>query len=345
MIEWQIPLLVFFLAASLLLYIILGGADYGAGILESLPSGKWKDKQRHLINHAMGPVWEANHIWLILIVVILFMGFPDAFHYIVTSLHIPIVALLIGIIIRGTVFTFRHYDALKEPTSQNIYTWMFSLSSVWTSLWLGIIAASLFRGKMTTPQNDFWTSYMEPWWGLFPLAVGVFVAFNFSYLASIYLIGETPDHELKRFYSRRAFLMNTFVIISGGLVFAVSFLKNETLHVDFFTHPLSLICMLSATICFGILWAMTKRNYPFLTRCVAAAQTALILLGWYFAHAPHMLITAQGPMDFSQAASPAPVLTQLCVALLVGSLFIFPSLYFLLRVFKTDVAKPRTKNL
>lgn len=339
MMEWQIPLLVFFIGAALLLYIVLGGADYGAGILEILPSGKWKDKQRDLINHAMGPVWEANHIWLILLVVILFTGFPPAFHYIVTSLHIPIVALLIGIIVRGAVFTFRHYDAIKDPTSQNVYTWMFSLSSAWTSVWLGIIAASLFRGTMTPPQTDFWTSYMAPWWGAFPLVVGLFVAFNFSYLASIYLIGETHDKDFKRFFSRRAFLMNTLVITTGGMVFAVSFLNNETLHADFFTHPLSLLCMLFATVCFGVLWLMTKREYPFLTRCVAAAQTSLILLGWYFAHAPYMLITTQGPMSFSEAAAPPAVLTQLCVALLVGSLFIFPSLYFLLRVFKSDVAK------
>ena len=110
----MIDVLVFFIGASLLLYVVLGGSDFGAGIIELLPAGRLRDAQKRVINRAMGPVWEANHMWLILIVVILFMGFPTIFTTLMVALHVPMLALLVGIVVRGTAFTFRHYDAVQK---------------------------------------------------------------------------------------------------------------------------------------------------------------------------------------------------------------------------------------
>lgn len=142
----MIDVLVFFIGASLWLYVLLGGSDYGAGILELLPAGGRREAQKHVINEAMGPVWEANHIWLILVIVVLFVGFPTIFTTLMVALHIPMLALLVGIVVRGTAFTFRHYDAIQAPGSQRVYTLLFGVSSLWAALWLGIIVASLNRG-------------------------------------------------------------------------------------------------------------------------------------------------------------------------------------------------------
>ena len=122
MLELMIYVLLFFVGASIVLYVVLGGADYGAGILELLPSKGNRAAQKKLINSAMGPVWEANHMWLVIVVVILFMGFPKAFQNIMVSLHLPMVALLLGIVIRGSTFTFRHYDAKQTGKSQKFYS-------------------------------------------------------------------------------------------------------------------------------------------------------------------------------------------------------------------------------
>lgn len=336
MFELMVWVLIFFIGASLLLYVVLGGADYGAGILELLPSGKYRERQKELINEAMGPVWEANHIWLILIVVILFMGFPAAFQILMTSLHIPMVALLMGIVVRGTVFTFRHYDAIQEPRSQKVYTILFGLSSLWTSLWLGIIAASLFRGRINPESSHFWEAYMAPWWGLFPFTLGLFVAAIFAYLASMYLIGETDERELKRFFRKRAFLFNIIVVLGGALVFLTSYYDGEHLLPAFIKDPFSMGCMAGATILFGALWLTSARRQTYLIRIFAAGQAALILLGWYFVRAPHVVATTSDMISFFEAAAPEAVLKQLCLALVVGSLFIFPSLYFLLKVFKSQ---------
>ena len=117
--------------ASLVLYALLGGADYGGGIWDLFAFGGRAKQQRTLIAKAIGPVWEANHVWIILVIVILFTAFPPAFAAIATALHIPITLLLIGIILRGTAFTFRTYDVQRDDV-QRRWSLLFSIASIIT---------------------------------------------------------------------------------------------------------------------------------------------------------------------------------------------------------------------
>lgn len=330
----MIDILIFFIGASLLLYVLLGGSDFGAGILELLPAGRLREKQKEVINHAMGPVWEANHMWLILIVVILFMGFPTIFTTLMVALHLPMLALLVGIVVRGTAFTFRHYDAIQEPKTQRMYTWVFGLSSLWTACWLGIIAASLNRGVIDLDARGFWQAYVAPWWGAYPLSVGAFVACIYAFLASIYLIDETGDAELQGRFRRFGAIFNGLVILTGGIVFTASLGEQESLATAFLRSPLNLVAVGLATALFFALWFFITKHRVMLTRVVASGQVALILIGWCLLYAPNAVLTASGPLSFYNEAAPPATLRQLMIALLVGSVFIFPSLFFLLRVFK-----------
>jgi cytochrome d ubiquinol oxidase subunit II len=180
-------------------------------------------------------------MWLVLIVVILFMGFPGIFTTLMVALHLPMLALLVGVVVRGTTFTFRHYDPIQTGPSQRTYTWLFGLSSLWTALWLGIIAASLNRGIIDPNATDFWTAYVAPWWGIYPLAVGVFVACIFAFLANVYLVAETENVVLKKRFSRHAAVFNCLVILTGGLVFAASIFERESLVTAFMQKPLTLV--------------------------------------------------------------------------------------------------------
>ena len=332
----MIDILVFFIAASLLLYVLLGGSDFGAGIIELLPAGRLREAQKEVINRAMGPVWEANHMWLILIVVILFMGFPTIFTTLMVALHIPMLALLVGIVVRGAAFTFRHYDAIQEVKTQRIYTWLFGLSSLWTALWLGIIAASLNRGIIDPAAREVWAAWFAPWWGVYPLAVGSFVACIYAFLASIYLVGETEELELKQRFIRLAAWFNGLVVVAGGVVFAASTAEHANLPAAFLKAPLNLGVVALATLLFIVFWLFVAKRRTLLTRIVASGQVALILLGWYVLYAPNALITASGPLSFYDEAAPPATLRQLVLALLVGSVFIFPSLFYLFRVFKSS---------
>src|SRR4051812_5064628 len=122
-----IELIAFFLAASILLYALFAGADFGAGILEAFLAKQKRQAQREILTHAIGPVWEANHVWLILAIVILFVGFPKAYSALSVIFHIPLTLMLIGVILRGCAFTFRHYDAIQDQ-SQRYYTFIFVIS-------------------------------------------------------------------------------------------------------------------------------------------------------------------------------------------------------------------------
>ena len=110
----------FFTFFSLFLYVLLGGADFGAGIVELFSSRENKKLNRDTVYKIMGPVWEANHIWLIILIVILWIAFPKYFNIIIIYLHIPLTLVLLGITMRGVAFIFRHYDAVVDK-SQDWY--------------------------------------------------------------------------------------------------------------------------------------------------------------------------------------------------------------------------------
>src|SRR3982751_809249 len=136
-----------YLWLSILLYLLLGGADFGAGIIELFTSAKNRHKTRKTLYHAIGPIWEANHMWLIIAIVILFVGFPVIYATMSTYLHIPLVIMLMGIIARGTALTFRNYDAVHD-NMQKVYNKIFVYSSFITPLFLGIIAGSTVSGRV-----------------------------------------------------------------------------------------------------------------------------------------------------------------------------------------------------
>src|ERR1700759_381540 len=142
----MIYVVIIYLWLALLLYLLLGGADFGAGIIELFTSKDNKAQARKLMYEAIGPIWEANHMWLIIAIVILFVGFPLIYSDICTYLHIPLLIMLLGITARGTAFSFRNYDAVKDERTQNLYNHIFVYSSFITPLFLGIIAGSAISG-------------------------------------------------------------------------------------------------------------------------------------------------------------------------------------------------------
>ena len=122
---------------SLILYALMGGADYGGGMWDLLASGPRADRQRRAIVEAIAPIWEANHVWLILVIVLLFSGFPRAFSTIMIALHIPITAMLIGIVLRGSAFVFRKYDSTEDAV-QRRWSTIFGIASFFTPFFQGL---------------------------------------------------------------------------------------------------------------------------------------------------------------------------------------------------------------
>jgi cytochrome d ubiquinol oxidase subunit II len=322
-----------FLALSLLLYCLLAGADFGAGILEIFLRPSRRASQRSIIDKAMGPVWEANHMWLILIVVILFTGFPEAYSRISIQLHIPLTAMLMGIIARGCAFTFRHYDAVKGR-SQKAYTAFFMFFSVWTPFWLGVVLGALVPGGIHSSASSYFEGFIQPWLRPFPLTLGFFTLCLFAFLAATYLIGESPAGEVRLSFLRRARIACIVMVLAGGLVFGAAQAEGIGLLSRFLHSPVATGCLLLATVSLPILWVAWRKDWVWFIRVLAGAQVTLILTGWLWTEFPVMVHMPEGDLTIYNAHAPAISLNYLGCALLVGSLFILPALFYLFRVFK-----------
>jgi len=147
-----------FTGVALFLYCMLGGADFGAGILELFAAREYRNRYRKIINEAMGPVWEANHVWLILAVVICFTAFPKVFSQVSITFHIPILLMLVGIVFRGCGFTFRHFDVYKDK-SHAIFSWVFAVSSILAPFCMGLIAGGILLGQINPLATDFFMAF------------------------------------------------------------------------------------------------------------------------------------------------------------------------------------------
>lgn len=336
---FTLSIILLFLAAALLLYVLLGGADFGGGILELVLGQKRRHDLRQVIDTAMAPVWEANHVWLILAVVIVFMGFPPLYTIITVHLHLPLLAVLLGIVVRGSAFTFRHYDTLDQRFSA-VYSRLFTYSSLWTSFFLGVTAGALVLGRIAPEANDFVTLYINPWCNLFCVAMGLFTCSLFTFLAAAYLVGETNEEELRLLFRQKAMAANAVVILLGVVVFTVAEFSGYPLISSFFRSPISIACIIGATILWFPFWyCMLHNKSILLTRLLGASIVGAVMAGWFAAQYPEAVrITAQTgagrSIQFIDVAAPTETLRALMLALLFGSAVIFPALGYLFSIFK-----------
>src|SRR5206468_10054029 len=168
-------------------YALLGGADFGGGVWDLLARGPRRERQRHLIAEAIGPVWEANHVWLILAIVLLFTCFPRAFATMAVGLHVPLTLMLIGIVLRGSAFVFQSYGGGGGR--------VFATASLVTPVLLGICVGAVASGTVWLGVRDgtFVTSFIRSWFTPFGFAVGIFTLACFAFLAAVYLTLEAKD--------------------------------------------------------------------------------------------------------------------------------------------------------
>ncbi len=313
--------------AALVLYALLGGADLGGGIWDLLASGPRARAPRDLIERAIGPIWEANHVWLILVVVVLFTGFPAAFARVSIALFAPLVLLLVGIVLRGAAFTFRTYDH-PDDRVQRRWGVLFSGASILAPLMLGLVVGALATGRLIAGPA------VDPLAGLspFPVATGLFAAALFAFLAATYLAVEA-EGPLREDFRWRAIGAGAAVFLCALLVASLSSseapLVFEGLTRRPFTLPLHVATAVAAIVAFVALFKGRVR----LARTAAVFQVALIVVGWGASQYP-FLVTPD--LTLASAAGPRATLVALLWALGVGALFLFPALYLLFRVFKGE---------
>jgi cytochrome d ubiquinol oxidase subunit II len=313
---------------ALVLYAVTGGADFGGGIWDLLASGPRREGQRALIEQAIGPIWEANHVWLILVVVVLFTGFPAAFAAISISLFVPLVLLLVGIVLRGAAFTYRVYD-LPELGVRRRWGLLFAASSLLAPLVLGIAVGALASGRVWVGASG-----AEPfaWVAPFPFVVGLFAAALFAYVAATYLAVEAVDL-LRDDFRRRAMAAGGAVLVLAFVAAALSRWEAPIVHEGLTGRPWSLPLLVGTAAAAVIAFSGLRAGRVRLARAAAVAQAALIVVGWGAAQYPYLVVPG---LTLTAASAPGAVQRPLLWALGVGALFLFPALYLLFRVFKGE---------
>lgn len=344
----------FVIAAAMLvaltLYALMAGADYGGGVWDLFASGPREYDQRNLIKSVIGPVWEANHVWLILVIVALFTGFPAAFALICTALHIPLTLLIVGIVLRGSAFSFRTYDSENDGT-QRRWGLIFSIASIFTPIMLGVVVGAISSGKLYAPipaadlshvkipgpalalamSAGRWKfDFITPWLSAFPISVGFLALSLFAFLAATYLTCETQDKDLQNDFRKRALISQGFVAASALLVFLLARTGAPAIrhHLQASNYAMALHVITAIVSVAAISTLFLKRYH--LARMFAAGQATLILWGWAFAQFPFLV---RPDLDIYNSAAPDITLKLLLIALITGGIILFPCIFYLLSVF------------
>jgi len=316
---------------SLIVYAVLGGADFGGGIWDFFAFGQEAQRQRRLIGQALGPVWEANHVWLIFLIVGLFTAFPPAFSILSTALFVPFTLAVIGIVLRGAAFMFRgQVDDAK--TSRRIWGRVFSTASTITPFFFGAAAAAVASGQVHVQGARVQTDLLAGWTTPFALTIGALALSLCAVLAAVNLIVEAQNSnepELVEAFRRRAMIAGAITLGLDAIAFILSPFQAPLLLNGALDHALPLI-IATALIGVGAATSLLLRRYR-LARVLAFTVTAFIFASWGLSQFPYLVPVS---VTISNAASPPSTQLALLIGTLVGMALLLPSLWLLFHVFK-----------
>jgi len=333
----MLTVVLFFLFFSLFLYVLLAGADFGAGIIELFSSRRNQEITKKTVYRVMGPIWEANHIWIIILIVILWIAFPVYYNIFVVYLHIPITLMLLGITMRGVAFIFRHYDAIKGK-SQNWYNQLFKLGSFFSPLFLGIIFGGLVGGSINLYEENsslgFKEIYIDSWFNPFSILIGLFYVVLCSFIAANFLIGEAGEEDEKNVYKKKASYATIILVLLGFIIILYGYFNNIAFVADFIENKTSLIAVIISALVLIPLWIMIKKREKKWSRILAAVQVFLIVSAAILAHFPYIIITSTKEINILDGVASNSVINSLGIALLIGGFLILPGLYHLMSSFQ-----------
>jgi len=298
------------------LYAILGGADFGGGLWELLATGPRREQQRTVITEAIGPVWEANHVWLIFVIVTLFTCFPPAFADIATGVNTPLALALLGIVLRGSAYAFRNF-AMDEPSVAHFWLVIFGSASIIAPFFFGTAV-----GGIATGSYD--------WLSPFALCVGLFAVALCGQLAAVFLLLETEDPLLRRDFRQRAIVATVVVWILGIPPALLARAEYPQLYAALTSPTAESAIAVAIVLGIGVMVCVAARAY-LAARVVVGAEVLAVLLGWFGAQAPALV---PGRLTLQSAASPEATLVAFLIAVAIGAVFLIPSFYCLFSVFK-----------
>ena len=317
-----------FVLLGITAYAVFGSADFGAGFWDLTAGGAHRGgRLRGMVQRSMSPVWEANHVWLIFVLVILWTAFPVVFGSIFSTLSIPLFLAAIGIIFRGTAFALRGQAAtIKEA---RVLGAVFALSSVLIPFFLGAAIGGVASGRVPVGNaaGDLVSSWLNPTSAL----IGVVGVLSGAYLAAVYLAGDSeraglPD--LVRAFRARA--LGAGVATGAAALAGLLVLRSDARDLyDGLTSGGGLALVLVSGACGVATLALVYRERFGLARVTAAGAVAAVVVGWVIAQSPYVL---PGEVKLEQAAASDATLSAVVIGVAAGMVVLVPSLWWLYRL-------------
>lgn len=327
--------------AGLIAYGLFGGADFGAGIWDLLAGrGRAGQRRRELIEHSIGPVWEANHVWLIFVLVVLWTAFSGAFAAVVTTMYLPLTLAAFGMIARGSAFAFR--KSISTPGARRLLGAAFAVSSLLTPYFLGAVVGGVASGRVPPgiAAGDVLGSWLNPTSAL----GGVLAVLVCAYLAAVFLCADARragQDDLTEAFRVRALgtAMLTGAVGLGGI--AVLRADAPLLFTGLTGRGLPVI-IVSVAAGLGAVVLLALRRYV-LARFASALAVATIVLGWAVGQYPYILLPQ---LTIADAARGQPTMVAVAVSLLAGGLIVVPALVYLYRLFqRADPVDHRDRSM
>jgi len=311
---------------GVLAYALFAGADFGSGFFDLTAGGARQGAElRVLVDHSIGPVWEANHVWLIYCLVMWWTGFPSSFAAVMTTLFVPLVLALAGIVLRGASFAFRKYAATLAQA--RIYGVVFALSSVITPFFLGAVVGGIASGRVPAEgYGDRWTSWVNPT----SVLGGVIAVGTCAFLAGVFLCAEADSTG----HPRLSATLRARTLLVGAATGVIVFAGLLPLHDDAptlwhgLTHQALPLILVSAVAGLATMILVWRRQYG-VARLSAVVAVAAVVSGWGVGQYPWLLVDQ---VRIADAGGADATLAALLIVVALAGVTVLPALALLFRL-------------
>lgn len=327
-------LLALLIVVALVLYLVFGGADFGAGVWEFNTALGASERERNLLYKAIGPVWETNHVWLIFVLVLLFGSFPSAYGAINEALIVPLLLGLIGIVFRGAAYAFRS-QLKSEPSKQKVWIAVFAISSVMAPFFLGAAVGAIASGQLQFDEAKIYSgSYLVGWVNPLSVFCGFFTVGICVYLSATFMIREASigkQHDLQLIWRKRALACGIALGMMALVGLLIVWFGYPHLHEGFWN--LGWPAIFASFVLGNIsVWAVYTHRLMLGPICVAATS-ACVVIGWCLAQYPYILPNA---WTIQESAAHPNVLKLTFGVSVAGLIFLLPAIALLFKIFKSD---------
>jgi cytochrome d ubiquinol oxidase subunit II len=332
---YDIPMVL--ILAGLVLYVVFGGADFGAGLWQLLAGGGERGvRVRDEAHNALAPVWEANHVWIVFVITVSWTAYPEAFASIASTLAVALFVAGLGIIMRGASYALR--AGVENAKRIDV---VFALSSILTPFALGAAVGGIASGRVPVgnAQGDLFSSWLNPT----SVMVGLLAVALSGYLAAVYLAADSRrrgDSDLENYFRGRALVA---AVVAGALALAGLFVLHSDARslFDGLVSGDGLPALIVSAVAGAATFVLERRRRYELARVGGSLAVAAVVAGWALAQKPVIL----PGLTIEQAAAPDATLVAVIVAVVAGAVVLFPSLGLLFSLVlrgRFDEARPVT---